>query len=138
MPLAESRDGSVLSDEEFAGPGSDVAGFGQDRFGGRVEALHLFSGQKRSGSFLNQFLMTALKRTVSGRDHHDVAVGVGKALSFDMPWLVQIALDETFTAAERCDRLAGRRVEEFGDLAQLPGDLETATTAAKSGLDRNR
>src|SRR6187402_535930 len=82
--------------------------------------------------------MAALKRTVSGRDHHDVAVGVGKTLSFDMPWLVQIALDETFTAAERCDRLAGRRVEEFGNLAQLPGDLETATTAAKSGLDRNR
>src|SRR4029453_15894958 len=29
-------------------------------------------------------------------------------------------------------------VEEFGNLAQLPGDLETAATAAKSGLDRNR
>jgi hypothetical protein len=69
------------------------------------------------------------------RDDHDVAVLVGEALGLDVPGLVEVPLDEALAAAERRDRLPGRRLEELGDLLHVPGDLEATTASAEGGLD---
>ena len=82
--------------------------------------------------------MTALERTVSGRDHDDVAVAVGQALGFNMPRLVEIALDEALTTAEGGDCLARRGLEELGDFVHLAGDLQASAAAAECSFDRDR
>ena len=82
--------------------------------------------------------MAALQRAVAGRDDDDVAVGVGQALGLDVARLVEVALDEALAATEGGDRLAGRRVEQLGDLLDGARDLEPATAAAVGRLDRHR
>ena len=63
--------------------------------------------------------------------------GVGEALGLDVARLVEVLLDEALAAAERGDRLAGRRLEQLGDLLAGAGDLEAAAAAAERGLDRD-
>src|SRR5581483_8314408 len=71
----EEADGAVAADQEFAGAGAGVAGFAEDRFRRVVQRGGLVAGQERRGGFLDEFLVAALERAVSGRDDHDVAVG---------------------------------------------------------------
>ena len=63
---------------------------------------------------------------------------VGDHLSLDVARLVQVTLHEALTAAECGDGLAGRRLEQFGDLLEGAGHLHAATTAAERGLDGHR
>src|SRR4029453_7891489 len=63
---------------------------------------------------------------------------VGQALRFNMPWLVEIALDEAFAAAEGGDCLPCRRLEELWYFIHLASDLQPSTAAAERSLDRNR
>ena len=120
------------------GAGADVAGFLQDGLRRRVQLLVLVLGQERGGGLLDQLLVAALQRAVTGGDDDDVAVGVGQALGLHVPGLVEVALDEALAAAERGDGLADRRVVQLGDLLQGAGDLQAAPAAAEGGLDRDR
>jgi hypothetical protein len=72
---------------------------------------------------------------VAGACDDDVAVLVGGDLCFDVAGLVEVALDEAFTATERCDGFAGGGVEQFGDLFAGAGDLHAAAAAAEGGFD---
>ncbi len=63
---------------------------------------------------------------------------VGDHLRLDVARLVQVALDEALAAAERGDGLAGRRLEQLGDLLDGAGHLHAAATAAERRLDRDR
>jgi len=55
-----------------------------------------------------------------------------------MPRTIEIALDEALAASEGGHRLAGRRLEHLTDLVALPGDLQAASAATVSSLDRDR
>lgn len=79
--------------------------------------------------------MAALQGAVAGGDDDHVAVGVGQALGLHVAGLVEVALDEAFAAAERCDGFAHGGVVELGDLFEGAGDLEAAAAAAEGGLD---
>ena len=98
----------------------------------------LLVGEERRGRLLDQLLVPALQRAVAGGDDDHVAVQVGQALGLDVAGPVQVALDEALTATERRDGLAGRRLEQLGDLLQRAGDLQPAAAAAVGRLDRHR
>ncbi len=120
------------------GAGADVAGLLEDRLGRRVQLRVLRLGQERRRGLLDELLVAALERAVTGGDDDDVAVGVGQALGLHVPGLVEVALDEALAAAERGDRLTHRRVVQLGDLFEGAGDLQTASATAEGGLDRDR
>ncbi len=134
----EERDQAVLADEVLDGARAVVAGLLADALGGLVDLLALRVGQVRRGRLLDQLLETALQRAVAGACDHHVAVRIGDHLRLDVARLVQVALDEALTAAERRDRLAGGRVEQLGDLLDGAGDLHAAAAAAECRLDRHR
>ena len=126
------------ADEELDGAGADVAGLLEDGLGGGVQLGVLLLGQERRRGLLDQLLVAALQRAVTGGDDDHVAVAVGQALGLHVARLVQVALDEALAAAEGGDGLAHRRVVQLRDLFQGAGDLQTAAAAAEGGLDRDR
>ena len=120
------------------GARADVAGLLEDRLGGAVQLGVLRVGQERRGGLLDQLLVAALQRAVTGGDDDHVAVAVGQALGLDVPRLVEVALDEALAAAERGHGLADRGVVQLRDLLERAGDLQAAAAAAEGGLDRDR
>ncbi len=96
------------------------------------------SRQEGRRGLLDQLLVAALERAVTGGDDDHVAVGVGQALGLHVPGLVEVALDEALAAAERGHRLADRRVVQLGDLFEGAGDLQAAPATAEGGLDGDR
>src|SRR4029453_9326542 len=62
---------------------------------------------------------------------------VGQALRFNMPWLLEIAFDEAFAAAEGGNCLACRRLKERGYFIHLASDLQASAAAAERSFDRN-
>ena len=127
--------GAVLAHQELTGAGTEVAGLLQDGLGGFVQPLVLLVAEERRRGFFDELLVAALQRAVAGGDHHDVAVGVGEALGFDVPGCVQEALDEAFAATEGCSGLTDGGFEEFGDFLAGAGHLDAAAAAAESSLD---
>ena len=95
-------------------------------------------GEEGRGGLLDQLLEPSLQRAVAGAGDHDVAVLVGDHLGLDVARLVQVALDEALTAAERGDRLPGGRLEQFGNLLDGAGHLHAAAAAAEGRLDGDR
>ena len=134
----EEGDGAVLADQELAGARADVPGLFEDGLGARVERSHLLVGQEGRRGLLDELLVAALERAVTGGDDDDVAVVVGEALGLDVPRPVEVALDEALAAPERPDRLAYGGVVQLGDLLHRTGDLQPAPAAAERGLDRDR
>ncbi len=134
----QERDQPVLADQIFDRAGAVVVRFFADPLGGFVDFFALCVGQERRGRLFDELLEAALQRAVTGAGHDDVAVLVGDHLRFDVARLVQVALDEAFAAAERRDRLAGRRLEQLGDLLDGAGHLHAASAAAEGRLDRDR
>ena len=133
----EERDRSVQSDQELAGACALVLGLTQDGLRRTHELSVLLVAEERRRGLLHQFLVTTLQRAVAGRDHHDVSVRVRQALRLHVPGAVKEPLDEALATAEGCNCLAGGRVEEFGDLLQGEGHLESATATSKGSLDSN-
>ena len=131
----EERDDAVLSDEELARPGAPVVGLQQDGLGRTDHLGVLLAGQERSRCLLDQLLVAPLQRAVAGRHDDDVAVVVGQALGLDVSGLVQVALDEALSAAERCDRLTRGRVEQLGDVFHGARDLHPTATTTEDRLD---
>src|SRR5579859_543950 len=134
----QERDGAVLADQEFAGARAHVPGPAQDRLGRLTEPGLLPRGQERRRCFLDELLVPPLQGAVPGGDYLHVAVPVGQALGFHVPWPVQVTLDEAFTTAEGRDRLPDGRRVLFLDLAFGPRDLEPAPATAVGRLDRDR
>ena len=126
------------ADEELAGAGADVADLFEDRLRRAVEQLALGVREERRGRLLDELLVATLQRAVARRDDDDVAFGIREALGLDVAGLVEVLLDEALAAAEGCDRFAGGRLEELGNLLAGAGDLETATAAAEGRLDGDR
>jgi hypothetical protein len=62
---------------------------------------------------------------------------VGEHLRLDVSRPVQVALDEALATPERGHGLAGRRLQQVGDLLERAGDLQAAPAATKRGLDRH-
>ena len=134
----EEGDGAVLADEELAGTRADIAGLDQDGLAGLVELGALGVGEERRGRLLDELLVAALQRAVTGGDHDDVAVAVGEALGLDVSGTVEVALDEALAAAEGRHGFTGGRLEQFGHLGEVAGDLEAASAAAVGSLDGDR
>ena len=84
--------------------------------------LALLGGEERRGRLLDQLLVAALQRAVAGADD-DRRCRAGRPGTWASTWrgLVEVTLDEALAAAERGDRLAGRRLEQIGDLLDRCG-----------------
>ena len=134
----EERDRAIRTDQELAGSRADVADLAQDRLRRFVERAGLLRREEGCRCFFDELLVAALQRAVAGRHDDDVARGIREALGLDVARLVEILLDEALAAAEGADGLAGRGLEDFGDLFELAGDLQAASAAAVRGLDGNR
>ena len=90
------------------------------------------------GSFLDQLLVPALRRAVTGRDPHDVAVLVADQLDLDVAWPGEVALDVHLVAAEEALRFALGAGHGVVDLVGGLDDLHPATAAAERRLDADR
>ena len=134
----QEGDQPVLADQILDGACAVVVRLLADPLGRLVDLLALRVGQKRCRRLLHQLLEAALQRAVAGAGDDDVAVLIGDHLRLDVARLVQVALDEALAAAERRDRLAGRRLEQLGDLLDGAGHLHAAAAAAERRLDRDR
>ena len=134
----QEGDQAVLTDQVFDGAGAVVVRLFADPLRRFVDLLALRVGQERRRRLLDQLLEAALQRAVAGAGDDDVAVLVGDHLRLDVAGLVEVALHEALTAAERGDRLAGGRLEQLGDLFDGAGHLHALTAAAEGGLDRDR
>ena len=134
----QERDQPVLADQVLDRACAVVVGLFADSLGRLVDLLALRVGQERRGCLLDQFLEAALQRAVAGTRDDDIAVLVGDHLRLDVARLVQVPLDEALAAAERRHGLAGRGVEQFGDLLDGAGHLHAAAAAAERRLDRHR
>ncbi len=134
----EEGDCAVGPDEELTRAGPDIARVPENVLGRLVEHRGLFLIQERRGRFFDQLLVAPLQRTVPGGHHHDRAVAIGEALGFDVARPIDVALHETLASPERRACLAHRRVVQFGNLADGPGDLQPAAAATKRCLDGDR
>jgi hypothetical protein len=134
----EEGDRAVLAHQELAGARAGVARLLEDGLGRGVELLVLLGRQIRGRGLLDQLLVAALERAVTGGHHHHVAVLVGQALRLHVPRPVQVALHEALAAAEGGDRLAHRGVVQLRDLLQGAGHLQAAPAAAEGRLDGDR
>ncbi|CDZ89351.1 Choline dehydrogenase [Rhodococcus ruber] len=133
----EEGDGVAL-DQVLDRAGAVVAGLAADGLGGLVDAAALLVGQERRGGLLDELLEAALQRAVAGAGDDDVAVLVGDDLRLDVAGLVEVLLDEALAAAEGGDGLAGRGLEQLGDLLDGVRDLHAAAATAEGRLDRDR
>ena len=86
--------------DKFYGARADVA----DRFRRRNRRFtHLTTtrfGHARSGRFFNDLLMTALQGTVALKQVNAVPEFISEHLNFNVPWPLQIALDQHVVVAE--------------------------------------
>ena len=116
----------------------DVARLAADGRRGPLEGGALGVVEERRRRLLDDLLVPALQGAVPGAHDQDGALDIGQDLGFDVPAVLDVGLDETFTPAERGPGLADRGVEQPGDLADVTGDPQAATAAAVRRLDRDR
>src|SRR5699024_1595305 len=131
----QETDRPVAPDEEFAGTGTDVARFPKDRLRSPIELLLLLRCEERGRSLLHELLVPALKRAVTRRDDHYVAVGIGETLRLDMTGPIQVALHEAFPAPESGGGLTYRRFVQFGDVLVPAHHLDPTAPATIGGRD---
>ncbi len=133
----EEEEVTVLEDE-LDGAGAVVAdrlGSLDRRFAHRL--LDTF-GQVRCRGFFDELLMATLRRTVTRRDPHAVAVLVADQLDLDMAGPREVALDVHLVAPEERLGLALGAGHCIIDLGLGLHDLHTATAATEGGLDAHR
>ena len=75
---------SVGGKQELAGTRTLVSGFLQNLAGCFIEPVALFFRKVWGGGFLYELLVTALKRTITGRNDLHITVSIGQALGFNM------------------------------------------------------
>ena len=82
--------------------------------------------------------MTALNRTVSLVEMHDIAVLIAQHLNFDMFRLFQILLDKDIVDAESFSRFALRVIEFGNQIFRISYDTHPASAAAGRRFQHNR
>lgn len=100
--------------------------------------LSLFLGNRQSRGKFHDLLMTALNRTVSLVEMHDIAVLIAQHLNFDMFRLFQILLDKDIVDAESFSRFALRVIEFGNQIFRISYDTHPASAAAGRRFQHNR
>ncbi len=131
----QERHRTVLADQELHRPGTVIPGLQADRPRCRMDLGALIVGEERCRRLLDELLVPPLQRAVPGTDNDHRAVLVREYLGLDVPRTVQVPLDEAFTTTEGRHCLPDGRIEEFRDLFDRAGHLETPPAAAECGLD---
>src|SRR5699024_3877335 len=94
-------DRAVLTEEELARGGADVADMGEQSRRRLGDDALLVGRQERCRGLLDDLLIATPQSAVTGRHDADIAVGIGQALRLDVPRAHDLLLDEALTAAER-------------------------------------
>lgn len=101
--------------------------------------LSLFLGNRQSRRKFHNLLMTALNRTVSLVEMHDIAVLIAQHLNFDMFRLFQILLDKDIIDAESFSRFALLRLlNSVIRSSWISYDTHPASAAAGRRFQHNR
>ena len=128
----------ALGVQELDRSGTDVAaapGGGHRGFAHR----HLDRiGDVGGRGLLDQLLVTALGRAVTGAQRHAVAMGIGEHLHLDVARPRQVTLQVGLGPAERLVGLALGRLERGGCLVGRVDDPHAPPTSAVGGLDGDR
>ena len=127
----------VAGDEALDRTGRVVA----DRFGGAHPGLAHCGAHDAGnlrGRLFPQFLVAALQRTVALADVHDVTVLVRQHLKLDVLGILQVTFRVDRIVLEVRSRLAARGFERGFDLFGAVRDLESLTSAPRSGFKRQR
>ena len=97
--------------------------------------LALFRSEPRRRRLLDDFLMTALHRTIALAQVHDVAVIVGKHLELDVPRSLEKFLHVHFAVAECGKSLRPRHADRVQQRGVGMHDAHAAAAAAARSLD---
>ena len=124
--------------EEFDGAGAQIAQLGQRLGDDAADLITLLCVQRRTASLFPQLLVTALQRAVALAQMHDMAMGVGQNLDFDMAWPLEIFLHIDHVIAERGLGFGARLGQGKGKLAGILGDFHAPAAAPRRGLDQDR
>ena len=90
-----------------------------------------------SGSKFHNFLMTALYRTVTVKEMHNVAVFVTQNLNFDMFGVTEIFFNENFIVTEGFFCFVSCFVKFLGHFFRTVDDTHTTSAAAIAGFQHN-
>ena len=102
---------------------------------------HGFAGrliQKRRRRFFDDFLVTALNRTLALAQIKRVSMRIRQHLNFDMARLCHEFLDENAVIAKTVGRLILGRLEPLTGFGVIPRNTHPLTAAASRGLDHHR
>ena len=88
--------------------------------------------------FFDEFLVSALHRTIASSEVDTIAVLVRQNLDFHMAWLGEIALHVTLVAPEIRKSLSLGSLKLLGSIFGAVHDLHASPTASESCLYRNR
>ena len=134
----QERDGAVRSEQKLAGARALVASFGEDRAGCLIQPLCLLLTQERGGSLLNEFLVAALKRTIAGRNHLDVSVGIRQTLGLNVARGIQETFNKALAAAIGGNRLTYRRLIQLDHVVTITHHLNAAPATAECCFNGDR
>ena len=104
-------EGAVLVEDALDRTGVDIPGLLRERDRSLCEPLAKSFIEERRRRFLDQFLVTSLDGAIALPEERDVPLRIGHDLRFDVPRVVDVALQEDLGAPEVRLRLAGRTVE---------------------------
>ena len=128
----------VAVDDELDGPGAGIAD-GFRKCAGLF--AHGFAGclvKKRAWRLFDDFLISALDRTLPLAKIDAIAMSVGQHLDFDVPRLRHEFLDEDPVVAERGCSLILRRLKALARLLVVPRDPHPLAATTGGGFDHHR
>ncbi len=124
--------------EELQRAGTAVAHFAAGSDAAIADGLALLQADARSRRFFDDFLMSALQRTIALAQVNDVAVMIREHLDFDVPGFLQEFLHVYLVVAERRERFGFRDVDGIDQRCIAVHDTHAAAAAAAGGFDDHR
>ena len=124
--------------QKFQRAGIAIAQFTQATGDIGAEFVTLRPAERRAAGLLHQLLVAALQRAVTLTKMHDIAMGVGHNLQFDMARAVEVFFQIDLVIAESGLGLGAGNTPGFFKLILGMRHLHAAPATAGSGLDDDR
>ncbi len=95
-------------------------------------------GEERCGRLLHHLLVPALQAALAFAEVQHGSVRVSQHLHLDVPWSLQVALDQQRAVPERGDRLAAGRRHLTFEIGGVGDDPQPLPATARGRLDQQR
>ncbi len=125
-------------EQEFDGPGPQVAHGARGGGGGIAHAAAQCGRHGHGRRFLDELLVPALDAALALAQRDHASERVRQDLDFDVSRPLEVFFEVHFAGPERLDRLARRRLESRFELRLLPDQPHALAAAARGRLEEHR